>query len=189
MADIPKPHRPSYQEPASLEALAERSDPITRLHAAHDTAAALLHLHPADPELTQRLISVTDDVGIATLADLWETRPAHSLPGALYRLYLVREWMTHSSDEVAQEYQAGLAAATPADSLVPAQVRSTADEILRGAFTGNFATALRQAAAVCDTVAQGRNTLGRAAEKAQQLKLLCDDLNTCAALWDISRLE
>ncbi|MGL4831546.1 MAG: hypothetical protein ACRCWS_03045 [Propionibacteriaceae bacterium] len=189
MAAIPKPHRPSYQEPASLEALAERSDPIARLHAAHDTAAALLHLHPADPALTQRLICVTDDVGIATLADLWETRPARSLPGALYRLYLVREWMTHHSEAVALEYRAGLAGATAEDLSAPEQVRRTADEILHGAFTGNFAAALRQAGAVCATVARGRHNLGHASAKAQQLELLSDDLTACAALWDISRLE
>jgi len=38
-----KPRRPSFREPAALEALGEPSDPFADLHAAHETAAVLLH--------------------------------------------------------------------------------------------------------------------------------------------------
>ena len=141
MTESPKPRRPSFQEPAALEALGERSDPIAELHAAHSTAEALLHVGHAsdDPAVTDRLVAIVDDIGLSTLADLWASRPAHSLPGALYRLYVLRTWMTVDSDAVAREYAAGVHFMEPNHAVAgveppgPDEVRKVADAILRGA--------------------------------------------------------
>jgi len=194
------PRRPSYQEPAALEALGERSDPIAELHAAHETAAALLHAgHAAtDPEVTRRLVALVDDIGLPTVADLWAARPAHSLPGALYRLYLVREWIRSDPDAVAREYAAGIRTAEPNHAVAgaeppgPDEVRRVADEILRGAFTGDFALALERAAAFCHVVVSGRAELARRSTdlgRAGRLQHLARDLTTNARLWRAGTLE
>ncbi len=188
------PRRPSYQEPAALEALGERSDPIGDLHAAHESAAALLHAGRAadDPAVTQRLVALVDELGLPTLADLWASRPAHSLPGALYRLYLVREWIRADPDAVAREYSAGVRLTEPDHAVAgaeppgPDEVQRVADEILRGAFTGDFALALDRAAAFCQVAVAGRAELARRSTdlgRAGRLQQLARDLAACARLW------
>lgn len=200
MTERRAPRRPSYQEPTALEALGERSDPIAELHAAHESAAILLGAGRAadDPSVTERLVALVDDVGLPTLADLWAARPAHSLPGALYRLYLVREWIRSDPEGVAREYAAGthfnepnhaVAGAEPAG---PDEVLRVADEILRGAFAGDFALALERAAAFCQVVVSGRADLARRSGdlgKAGRLQQLARDLATSARLWRAGDLE
>lgn len=194
-----KPRRPSFQEPAALEALGERSDPIAQLHAAHATASVLLHVGQTDqdPATTARLVALVDELGLATLADLWASRPADSLPGALYRLYVLRTWMTDDPDAVAREYAAGIHHTEPDHAVAgveppgPEEVRRVADEILRGAFTGDFGLALERAAAFCHVVVLGRADLARGAGDlghAARLQHLARDLRACARLWRDGRL-
>lgn len=200
MTERRSPRRPSYQEPAALEALGERSDPIGDLHAAHESAAALLRAGRAasDPEVTRRLVALVDEIGLPTLADLWATRPAHSLPGALYRLYLVREWIRTNPDAVAREYAAGVHAAEPSHAVAgaeppgQAEVVGVADEILRGAFTVDFALALDRASAFCHVVVAGRAELARRSTdlgRAGRLQQLARDLSACARLWRAGSLD
>ncbi|NLE17812.1 MAG: hypothetical protein GX632_04640 [Propioniciclava sp.] len=200
MTDRRTPRRPSYQEPAALEALGERSDPIGDLHAAHESAAALLHAGRAasDPEVTARLVALVDEIGLPTLADLWATRPAASLPGALYRLYLVREWIRTDPSAVSREYAAGVRVAEPSHAVAgaeppgPEEVQRVADEILRGAFTGDFALALERAAAFCHVVVAGRAELARRSTdlgRAGRLQQLARDLTACAARWRAGTLD
>jgi hypothetical protein len=69
---------------------------------------------------------------------------------------------------------------------------AVADQILRGAFTGDFAVALERAAAFCLVVAAGRAyaTEGTAAATgAARLQELAIDLTACAKLWRAGRLE
>lgn len=196
----PKPRRPSYQEPAALEALGERSDPIAEVLAAHETAAVLLHTGHAsdDPMVTARLVGLVDEMGLPFLADLWAPRPAHSLPGALYRLYVLREWMTRNDDAVAREYAAGVPAKEPDHAVAgveppgPDEVRQVADAILRGAFTGDFALALERAAAFCQVVVSGRAELARhhgGLERAHRLQQVARDLAICARMWRAGTLS
>lgn len=188
------------RDPAALEALGERSDPIAELHAAHESAAALLHHGRAatDPEVTERLVALVDEIGLPTLADLWSSRPAHSLPGALWRLYLLREWMRADPEEVAREYAAGIRFTEPNHAVAgvepvgPDEVRRVADQILRGVFAGDFAVALERAAALCHVVASGRAdvTVGsQAVFNAARLQDLARDLSHCARLWRAGNLH
>ena len=190
-----KPRRPSLQESAALEALADRTDPVERLHLAHETAAALLRIgHAAtDPAVTQRLVALSEEIGLAAIADLWAAQPARSLPGALWRLYVVREWVVADAEGVAREYTAGVPLAEAPHVVAgidwpkPEEVRRTADEILRGAFTGDFAMALDRAAAFCRVVSAGRADLGE--PDAEKLVALADDLTDEARLWRRGELE
>jgi hypothetical protein len=187
-------------DPTALEARGEPSDPIAQMHAAHEAAAVLVRAgrSASDPEVTERLVTLVDEIGLSTLADLWAARPARSLPGALWRLYLLREWMRADPGGVAREYYFGVRFTEPNHVVAgveppgPEEVIRVADEILRGAFTGDFAVALERASAFCYVVVAGRAyaTEGRrAAFDALRLRDVADDLAACAGLWRAGRLS
>ena len=182
------------RDPGRLEALGEGTDPIEALHAAHESAAVLLHAGRAadDPAVTARLVALVDEIGLPVLADFWSGRPARTLPGALWRLYVLREWMVTHPQEVAREYAAGIRFTEPNHAVAgieppsPEEVRRVADEILRGAYTGDFAVALERAAAFCQVVSIGRGDLAADASalaKAGQLQQVARDLTASAKLW------
>ena len=143
-------------------------------------------------------MSLVDEIGLSTIADLWASRPARTLPGALWRLYLLREWMTHDPDGAAREYSAGIRFTEPNHAVAgidppgPDEVRRVADQILRGAFTGDFAVALERAAAFCRVVSSGRADVTegrRAVTQAARLQVVAEDLTACARLWRAGHLE
>lgn len=182
------------RSPDALEALGQGTDPIAQLHAAHETAAALLRVGRAaeDPGVTARLVAIVDEIGLSTLADLWSHRPAATLPGALWRLYLLREWTVSDPDGAAREYAAGVRFTEPNHAVAgvdppgPAEVRRVADAILRGAFTGDFAIALERASAFCHVVASGRAEVARGRselDRAVKLQDMAHDLAEDARLW------
>ena len=182
------------RSPDALEALGQGTDPIAQLHAAHETAAALLRVGRAaeDPGVTARLVAIVDEIGLSTLADLWSHRPAATLPGALWRLYLLREWTVSDPDGAAREYGAGVRFTEPNHAVAgvdppgPAEVRRVADAILRGAFTGDFAIALERASAFCHVVASGRAEVARVRselDRAVKLQDMAHDLAENARLW------
>jgi hypothetical protein len=180
--------------------LGDSSDPIAALHAAHETAAVLLRRGRgvSDPETVDRLVGLVDQVGISDLAELWAARPARSLPGALWRLYLLREWVRTDPSDAAREYAAGIRFTEPnhavagVDPAGPDEVRRVVDEILHGVFSGDFAVALERAAAFCHVVASGRADVtegSRAVIQAGRLQTMAEDLTACAGLWRSGSLE
>lgn len=196
MSEEPRPpRRPVLFTPAGLEAHGGTHDPLKEIEAAHETAAVLVHAGRSshDPVLTARLVALVEELGLSTVADLWAHRPARSLPGALWRLYVLREWVRRSPAEASADYSAGVrftgvdhVVAGAADPVGPQEVLEVADAILAGVFQGDLSVALDRAAAFCRVVAAGRGerTEGEvAAERAAQLLLTADDLTAAAALW------
>lgn len=187
--------RPAFFSPAALEAHGGAYDPTEMLYVAHETAAVLVRAGRAtgDPQLTDRLVALVDEIGLSTLAELWAERPARSLPGALWRLYVLHEWVRRDPAEASREYAAGVrftgpnhAVAGAAEPPGPEEVNRVADEILRGVFSGDLAVALERAAAFCRVVSAGRADVGQgddAAERAASLLAMGQDLASCAALW------
>ena len=105
--------------------------------------------------------------------------------------------MTRHPEAVAREYAAGVRFTEPnhvvagVDPPGPDEVRQVADQILRGAFTGDFAVALERAAAFCAVVTSGRADLTTgldAVTQATRLRDLADDLTAAAALWRAGKL-
>ena len=183
-----------------MEAHGGTVDPQHEIEAAHETAAVLVRTGRArrDPQLTDKLVELVDDLGLSTVAELWSRRPARSLPGALWRLYLLREWVRRAPEGASRDYAAGLPftavdriVAGAAEPIGPQQLRELTDEILRGVFAGDLAVALHRAASFCRVVSAGRAERSdgvRPARQAASLLTTAEDLERCAALWRAGEL-
>ncbi len=177
---------------------------------AHQTAAILVGTGRAahDPEVTTRLVTLVDDLGLSTVADLWSARPARSLPGALWRLYALREWVRRSPEQASREYASGIrftdvahAVAGIAEPPGPEEVQRVADQILAGVFEGDLAVALERAAAFCTVIAAGRAELAHDSDAVDpaaasdltrtgaSMLTTGEDLRACARLWRVGELD
>ena len=177
---------------------------------AHQSAAVLLGAGRAahEPEVTARLVALVDDLGLDTIAELWAGRPARSLPGVLWRLYAVREWVRRSPESASREYAAGIRFTDVAHVVAgipepptPPELARTVDQILSGVFEGDFAVALERAAAFCQVLSAGRAELAhdadaadperaaRLTERAASLQSTALDLTAAAALWRAGALD
>ena len=138
-------------------------DPAAREEAAHASARILLTRgRGRDRELAERLVRFTDDYGIEMLAELWSHASAHSLPGALWRMYRLRDTVHRSPRGVSRAFELGMAedyrshvvAGVP-DPPGAEEVVRTIDEILAGLYTGDLDMAMERCAAFARVVALG----------------------------------
>lgn len=185
-------------------------DPLDRALVAHESAAALVAQARAsrDPELVARLVRLVEEEGIDTVAMMWSKAEPHTLPGALWRIYMLREWVRHSPDQVARSYHQGVQAAQVRHAIAgvedppgPDEVRRLADQILSGVFSGDLALALLRAGAFCRVVATGAAFEAQTDEghadarahkatlRAAQLLRTGEELERCASLWRDDLLE
>lgn len=168
-------------------------DPASAAEAAHQAARTVVEAgrRDASPETTARLVRLVDDLGIDTLADLWSGRPARSLPGALWRLYMLREWVRRNPEAASRDYSSGMAVAPVAHVVTgiaeppgTAEVTALADRILGGVFDGDLAVALERAGAFCRVIATGRAHLDDAdVDAAAAMLTTGEDLEAAAHLW------
>ncbi|HYO86786.1 MAG TPA: hypothetical protein VES01_10085 [Dermatophilaceae bacterium] len=162
----PRHRRPAPLDPSSMDAFAVHElDPAVITQVAHETAAAIVRTGRGahDPALTARLVGLVEEIGLMTLAELWSHCPARSLPGVLWRLYVLREWVRRDPPGASADYAAGVrfagvsdVVAGPASPPGPEELRDLADAILRGVFEGDLGVALHRAAAFCRVVSAGR---------------------------------
>jgi hypothetical protein len=124
--------------------------------------------------VTARLVRLVDDHGLDTIADLWSGRPARSLPGALWRLYVVREWVRRDPVGASCDYAAGYVVAEVPHVVAGVaqppgadEVRALADAVLTGVYAGELDVALERAGAFCRVVAAGR-AIGRTTTLTRQ---------------------
>lgn len=185
-----QPRRPAPDGGGVFEALRGDHDPAERAEAAHRSAALLVRgaRTSGDDEVVGRIVHLADEHGLDLLAELWSDSPAESLPGALWRLYLVRAWIHADPAGVAREFDAGRAHA-PVHEVVagvvdppgPDEVLNLADVVLTGVAVGDFATTLDRAAAFCRIVAIGRaHAEHSSAAAAARLLSLSEQLETAA---------
>ncbi|WP_420796465.1 hypothetical protein [Bifidobacterium cuniculi] len=176
----PRPSRPGQLDPAIAEGIAGGTDPEQVREMAHATAWALLsHVHETDdPQVVQRVLTLVDREGVDTIAELWSRAEPDTLPGVLWRLYLLRTWMRRQDDALAQLWRLGEPIATAASAIAGVDsaptdedIARTADSILTGAFTGDFAVALDRAATFVDVVVLGlRVEAKRLSAQAQSMR-------------------
>ncbi len=183
-------------------------DPATRSDVAHMTADAILRGGRADAgnsELVQRLITLIDTEGIDLVAGMWADSPASTLPGIMWRLYLLREWTKQDSDLMSVHFQLGARNAQVDEVIAglahlpgPDEVRKGMDAVLSGVFRGDFAVTLERAGAFCRVLATGSaldadSHEGERASKltryASVLQRRAEEFEKAATMWRTGRLE
>lgn len=187
----------------------------------HLSAAALLDRvrHSEDPAVVARVLTLVETQGVDEIAQLWSDAEPDSLPGALWRLYMLRSWMRGRREAIARLWRVGEPVATTASAIAGVDhapdeeaIARLADSILSGAFTGDFAVALERAAAFTDVVALGLRVEAKALTKAPDsgdaeaddetltkaarllhtagnLMTTAHTFTHCASLWRRGRLE
>jgi hypothetical protein len=187
-----------------MDAQAGAPDPARVTEVAHETAAVIVGTGRAahDHALTTRLVALVEELGLSTLAELWADRPARSLPGALWRLYALREWVQRDPVGASADYAAGIrfadvphVVAGVAEPPGPAELQALTDAILTGVFEGDLAVALERAAAFCRVISAGRANLADDSDasdpvrssaqtrRAASMQTTGEDLEVCARLW------
>ena len=198
-------HKPVRRPAELFDRLFSAEDPAEVSRVAHSTASALLTRVREDPDAdtVDRLVSFTDQHGIDDIAELWSRAPARSLPGALWRLYLLQVMIHDDAHTAALLYERGRGELASADVIVagapapagPEELVGLIDTIMRGLFQGDFAVALERAAAFCRVVASGATHLADDYEpteperasglttRALRLTTYAEDLAASAGLW------
>lgn len=199
-------HKPTLRPPEVIEATDGGVDPLEVAEAAHRSAELVVGRGRAesreDEELTSRLVGLVSEVGLATVAQLWSDRPARTLPGALWRLYLLHEWVLRQPEDVGRQYAAAAghaevyrAIAGLAEPPDPDALRHLTEEILTGVYTGDLAIALERASAFCHVMAVGLtdpaadHIPSEQVSRAARLRDTADDLTACARLWRLGELH
>lgn len=204
-------HKPTQFPGDAFDYFEGAEDPAQVSRVAHDTAAALMARvrENPQPEVVEQLVAFTDQHGIDTVAELWARSGPHTLPGALWRIYLVRLAIRSNPTDVAMAFQRGVDELRGIDPVIagapnpagPDEVTELADRILRGAFTGDFADALDRAAAFCRIASVGTTSVAddyettepeRASElttRALRYSTTADELAACARLWRDGSLD
>ena len=98
-----RPSRPAQLDPAVADGLAGGMDPQALSEMSHLSAAALLDRvrHSEDPAVVERVLTLVETVGVDEIAELWSDAEPDSLPGVLWRLYMLRTWMRSNRDSIA----------------------------------------------------------------------------------------
>ncbi len=202
---MPASHPRPVRRPSSAFDNIASPDAVEAGRAAHATAVALLARARADEsgQSAERLVSVVVDHGIDEIAELWSQAPSRSLPGALWRLYLIQLAIHSDAVTAALLYERGRTELHSADEAItgapapasPDELMALIDTILRGVFRGDFAIALERAAAFCRVQASGATHLADDDEaiepqrstaftqRALRLAVYAEDLSAAAALW------
>ncbi|QDO87620.1 hypothetical protein FNH13_04095 [Ornithinimicrobium ciconiae] len=199
-------HKPIPMSPESIDAQTAAPDQLEVAEMAHRSAAVLVDRGRAsdDPQLLQRLVDLPRTVGLQTLAEVWSARPARTLPGALWRLYVLDEWVQRSPESVAQAFTAGAAHAEVyrvisgvVEPPRPEDLQELTHQILNGIYEGDLDVALERAAAFCHVTATGLAVLhgdgspvtqdeahgSVELQRAARLQDTAADLQACAKLW------
>ena len=162
MAEPTKPRRPAMLSASRAEAIIGDEDPAESAAVAHTAAWALMGVgdDEFDDEAVARLRAHVREHGADAIAHVWARSPAFTLPGALWRAYLLSEWYHRDPGAVARRYEAG-AASPRIDGLeAPVDVRplpfviEEVDSLLRGDLTDDdLDFVFAQAARACRVLA------------------------------------
>jgi hypothetical protein len=204
-------HKPTLFSGSKFESMWGGEDPAQISRVAHETAGALISRvrERPDPAIVERLVAFTDENGIDAIAELWSRASPHSLPGALWSIYLLRTLTRQDAEQSSFLYQRGTEVAVTIDHVVagapsptgPEEITALADQILRGVFQGDFAVALERAAAFCRLTSLGAASLADDVEvtspehgtalttKALRLSHMAGELAACARLWRAGSLD
>ena len=204
-------HKPTQFSGSKFESFLGGEDPAQLSRVAHETAHALLARVRSDPDpvIVERLVAYTDENGVDAVAELWSRATPRSLPGALWRIYLVRLLIRQDPEGTAFLYQRGTEVTVAIDPVIAgaavptgtAEIIVLADQILRGIFTGDFAVALDRAAAFCRVISVGCTSVADDLETTEPLRstelttralrfsTTAQEFRSCARLWRSDSLD
>lgn len=204
-------HKPTQYSGDKFDTYEGGEDPAQIMRVAHDTAHALLNRarETDDPAVIDRLVAYTDANGLDALAELWARSSPRSLPGALWRIYLMRLVIRQDPTGTSYLFQRGTDVLATIDALVagapmptgPEEITELADQILRGLFRGDFGVALDRAASFSRILAAGCTSLADDAEptdptratelttRAARFAQTADEFAACARLYRAGSLE
>lgn len=198
----PKHRRPVFLDHDTFVPSDETcSDPTDMVAAAHRTAWLIADPdgspHKTDPEVKQRVRNLATQEGLILLADLWREAAPLTLPGALWRLYVIATWVRAHPQQAAKEFEAGENAAPVSHAIAglqsaadPEQVLDMVNRLLTRLGSVDVADVLDQVGAFALVVATGRGVLGSDNEVAGAVRLLDAgrELHAAAKLWRNQRL-
>lgn len=206
-----RPRRPAMLDPARADEIVGDVDPALLSEAAHTTASAVVsggRSRSEDPDVIARLVALVDDEGIDAIASLWSRSPADTLPGALWRLYLLREWVRRDPKTIAERYRLGVRRAEVAGVVAgvaglpgPAEVVALADAVLTGVYSADVAVAFERAGSFLRVLATGAALDAdwidgtdeahavRVTRRASALLTTAEELEAAADLWRHDRLD
>lgn len=204
-------HKPASYPGETFDMIPGGIDPAESSSIAHETAHALLSRVRGDPDpaVVDRLIRYTDEHGIDVVAELWASATDRSLPGALWRMYLLRLLIREDPEGSGLMFQRGSDVLQTVDPVVagaqaptgPSEITELADRILHGVFAGDFTVALHRAAAYCRVSAAGCMSIAEDREgsepeqaraltrRAVRLSTFAEDLEASARLWLLEELD
>lgn len=108
----PKFSRPASLDQAEAEAIEGDEDPAAESEIAHTTAWALLGVANADfdEEAVRNLQKSVRKEGVDIIASAWAESPDFTLPGALWRIYLLWQWHQMNPEVLQDRFDEGVAA-------------------------------------------------------------------------------
>ncbi|MDO9380292.1 MAG: hypothetical protein Q7T56_15700 [Nocardioidaceae bacterium] len=192
----PRYHRPTFPGEDFFDSLPGDEDPALRAAAGARVATLLVRGARTEDDrgLVERVVNLTDQHGLDTLAELWSGAPADSLAGVLWRLYVLRAWVRREPVRAAREFDAGKRFA-PVDEVVagvvdppgPQEVAHLVDTVVAGVVSGDFADTLDRASAFARLVGVGRAHLSE--DPATSVESAARLVGTANVLRDAARAE
>lgn len=164
MAQSNTPRRPAMLDAARAETIVGDEDPASLSAVAHTAAWALMGIgdETFSDEAVARLRETVRARGVDTIAHVWSRSPEFTLPGALWRVYLLHEWYHRDPILVAERYAEGSRAPIIQGLEAPVELRPLSlimeelDSLLRGDLTDDdLEYVLREASRAMRVLAAG----------------------------------
>ncbi|MBV7363320.1 hypothetical protein KRX54_02595 [Actinomycetaceae bacterium TAE3-ERU4] len=155
--------RPAMLEPEVAEQIPGDEDPAITSSAALTAARALLG-HSDDEftaEQVDQLAKVIENEGVDTVSALWARSSALSLPGQMWRLYLLYMWCQRAPKVVQARYDEGIKAleekASERHLTLPdlGKIQEEIGKLMGGKGTADLSGLLRQAGLLMHVLAAG----------------------------------
>lgn len=161
-----QPRRPAMLDPQAADAIVGDTDPALASEIAHTSAWALLGVgdDEFDAATVERLRTSIANEGIDAIAHMWSRSPEFTLPGAMWRIFLLSEWVRRDRALVEQRFAQGLTlycekgAQEAPDSFTLEAVNERCLALLNGQMTDDDLDSIcLQAAALMRVLAAGEN--------------------------------
>lgn len=107
MPSFVKPRRPAILSPEQRESLSGGEDPTAITEIAQLAARALFADSPVYSKYQPAVRELLKSGGIDQVGELWSNSPANSLPGVLWRLFLIQQWYQRDPQTVQARYAQG----------------------------------------------------------------------------------